>query len=89
MKIEYNCRVCGFYYSDPPWGMDNKTPSYEICDCCGVEFGYEDSTLNGIIRYREKWIKEGAIWFNPDCKPADWNLDDQLMHVLSKYRKTI
>lgn len=52
------CRICG--YSDEtfyPWGTDGKTPSFDICPCCNVEFGYEDSQKKGIIRYREKWIK--------------------------------
>lgn len=37
----FYCRVCGLYLGYQPWGEDGKTPSYEICPCCGVEFGYE------------------------------------------------
>lgn len=57
-EIRY-CRVCGLKYEEPPWGFDGKTPSFEICQCCGVEFGYEDATVVGVNRYRKKWISSG------------------------------
>ena len=51
------CRVCGFDCSPFfPWGVAGTTPSYSICPNCGVEFGYEDATLTGIQRYREKHL---------------------------------
>ena len=34
------CRVCGKVQDDPTWGEDGKTPTFDICDCCGVQFGY-------------------------------------------------
>ena len=39
-QIEVNnfCPVCGYPLSDyNPWGDDGKTPTYDICPCCGVE----------------------------------------------------
>lgn len=81
MEINYRCRVCGLKQSDKPWGDDNKTPTFEICDCCGVEFGYEDSTPQGINNYRQKWIETGAKWMNPNEKPDDWNLEVQLAEI--------
>ena len=33
------CRICGYRLGFEPWGDDEKTPTYEICPCCGVEFG--------------------------------------------------
>jgi hypothetical protein len=44
IPVETRCRVCGLDQQSPPWGVDGKSPTYAICDCCGVEFGYEDST---------------------------------------------
>lgn len=35
----HNCRVCGYYIDDLPWGKDGNCPTYEICPCCGDEFG--------------------------------------------------
>lgn len=79
------CKVCGYselnYY---PWGEDGKTPSYEICPCCGVEFGYEDSTLEGMLKYRKKWIKLGGKWFKEEKRPNNWSLDKQLKNVCCK-----
>jgi hypothetical protein len=59
-KPNYYCRVCGLIQDDPPWGNDNNTPSFNICSCCGVEFGYEDATLNAIKNYRTTWLANGA-----------------------------
>lgn len=42
---EHFCRVCGLYIEDEPWGKDGSCPTYEICSCCGVEFGNEDYIL--------------------------------------------
>ena len=38
------CKVCGYKLSFESWGDDGNTPTYEICPCCGVEFGNEDYT---------------------------------------------
>lgn len=42
------CRICGYRLGFEPWGDDEKTPTYEICPCCGVEFGNEDCTIKSI-----------------------------------------
>ena len=80
MNRKYNCRVCGLHVDDAPWG-DNKTPSYEICFCCGVEFGNEDYTVESTKRYRALRLKSGAKWFSPNRMPVDWNLKQQLENV--------
>jgi hypothetical protein len=82
----YACRVCGLIQDEPPWGRDGTTATFDICDCCGVEFGYEDSTLAGVKRYREQWLAEGAEWHTPTAKPADWNLEQQLALVPAAWR---
>lgn len=51
---DHNCRVCGLHIDDLPWGQDGNSPTYDICPCCGVEFGYEDYTAESARRYREK-----------------------------------
>lgn len=55
MEKEY-CRICGYRLGFEPWGDDEKTPTYEICPCCGVEFGNEDCTMKSIKEYRKSWI---------------------------------
>lgn len=75
MKI-FHCPICGL-----PWlqGVDAKEVrySYEICECCGCEYGYDDTPT-----YREQWLKQGAPWFNERQRPNEWNLEDQLRHAL-------
>lgn len=84
-KENYICRVCGFVHSFFPWREDNITASFEICDCCGVEFGYEDCTLTAIKSYRQEWLKNGAQWFHGEYKPSGWSLDKQLMNIPKKW----
>ena len=72
------CRVCGFLEESPPWGTDGKTPTFEFCVCCGVEHGYEDCTLDGVRRYRQRWLDGGARWFHPKFIPDNWIVDEQL-----------
>ncbi len=56
------CRVCGFEAEDEPWGPDGTIPTFDYCPCCGVEWGYQDSSEAGIAMYRAKWIGQGARW---------------------------
>lgn len=79
------CRVCGLAQDEPPWGSDGKTPSFNICSCCGVEFGYEDATPAGTREYRRRWVGGGAKWFTPSRRPEDWCLEEQLRQVPTEY----
>ena len=79
------CKVCGLFHEEPPWGEDGTSPSFEICDCCGVEFGYEDSTVESIKQFRENWITSGASWFNSKEKPDQWNYEEQVKNVPKEY----
>ena len=84
-KNEKNiCKVCGLFQEEPPWGDDGNSPSFEICDCCGVEFGYEDSTTESIKRFRENWIASGVNWFNSKEKPDQWSLGEQLKNAVMR-----
>ncbi|HHP3530962.1 TPA: hypothetical protein ACSA96_004724 [Escherichia coli] len=80
------CRVCGAEQPEAPWGDDGETPTYDICNCCGVEFGYEDSTVQSIKKYRAKWLDSGAKWMNKKSEPQNWSVDEQLAHIPLKYR---
>lgn len=85
MKDHY-CRVCGLYSEEKPWGEDGKSPAYLICQCCGVESGYEDYTLESTIEYREQWIANGAKWFDLKRKPENWNLEEQMRNIPDEYK---
>jgi len=78
--------VCGLRQEESPWGDDGKTPSFNICDCCGVEFGYEDNNLEAVKSYRKSWLQDGAKWFNSKAKPFDWNLKKQTKDIPSDFK---
>lgn len=68
------CPVCG--YDDhvyPPYDEDIN-PSYDICSCCGFQFGVDDDVEieDGVFmekkdthtQFRNNWIDNGAIVFS-------------------------
>ena len=75
-----NCRVCGYNYGEP-WGKDGTDPSFEICLCCGVEFGYGDATLVAVKRTRGIWLASGTKWVYPKFKPQDWDVSQQMNQI--------
>lgn len=83
---DMRCRVCGVTQALPPWGDDGRTPSFEVCDCCGTEFGYEDSTAASTRNARSAWITKGAPWFDVKARPEGWDLEAQLQHVPDAFR---
>ncbi len=83
LLMKYICPVCGYpYLQSPPYDSDGN-PSYDICDCCGFEFGFDDAN-NGVSfkDYREKWIANGNKWFWPDKKPSNWSLKKQIKAII-------
>ena len=79
---KYTCPVCGFPNLDePPWDPVTKSPSFDICPCCGFEFGYDNATPTAMKKYRLNWVKTGARWFLPNLKPPDWSLRQQLLNI--------
>ena len=79
--MKYFCRICGLSYDEAIWGLDNKTPSFDICCCCGVEFGYEDVSIESIRNYRKQWEDSGYPWFRAKEKPSDWNYVEQMRNI--------
>ncbi|CCE22764.1 conserved protein of unknown function [Methylotuvimicrobium alcaliphilum 20Z] len=77
MKIEY-CPLCGWGPLEKPYeSMEELWFSYDICDCCGCEYGLDDNEP-----YYEKWVSEGCRWLYPEAKPTGWRLQDQLQHQI-------
>ena len=83
---QHNCRVCGLYIIDPPWGEDGQSPTYEICSCCGVEFGHEDYTIESTIQYRKKWLSNNLKWFDDRQRPSNWDFEKQMKDIPIEYR---
>lgn len=80
-----NCRVCGLGFLESPWGQDGQTPSWEVCPCCGTEFGYEDCTLIGVRSQRNRWLASGAKWVDKTKAPDDWSLEKQIAAIPVEY----
>ena len=78
------CPVCGFAgLYEEAW--DGVSPSYEICPCCGTQFGYDDATPDPRDRpakhelLRGRWVESGRLWFYPSgCPPEGWDPAAQL-----------
>jgi hypothetical protein len=71
----YTCPVCGFdRLRRPPL-------NFLICQSCGTEFGYSDSTAS----YRQlqaEWIANGLRWHsNVIPPPSGWNAYKQLRNI--------
>lgn len=86
MHKDMNCRVCGLDQGFEPWGEDDCSPTFVICDCCGVEFGYGDCTLKAARASRERWLKTSAEWKHPKEKPHNWSLEEQMKGIPDQFK---
>lgn len=80
-----HCRICGYYSNSPPWGEDGRSPSYNFCACCGVEFGNEDYTANSARSFRNEWIARGMPWDDPAKRPAEWEPCKQMQNIPTEF----
>jgi hypothetical protein len=81
--MNFICPVCGYDEMDAP------PRNYEICSCCGTEFGNDDQ-LQTHDQLREQWIRRGALWFFRE-PPANWDPWRQLIlggfsHIVAELR---
>lgn len=68
----YTCPVCAY------GAMEDPPIDYNICPCCGTEFGYTDH-VRSYLDLRNAWLRNGAQWFSPvDVPPQGWNPYAQL-----------
>ncbi|WP_240343741.1 hypothetical protein [Paenibacillus sp. SYP-B3998] len=81
-KLKYICPICGFdEFKNAPYD-ENGNESFEVCHCCGFEFGFDDVHEGHTFEsYRAKWIGEGALWFYQPTKPINWDLNLQLGNI--------
>ena len=82
--MKYICPVCGYpELNKPPYG-GSPDPSYEICNSCGFEFGYDDHSEGFTFQqWRQKWIEGGMVWWSTYRKPPEnWNPAEQVSHVM-------
>lgn len=71
-SVMYTCPVCRYP------AMRNPPCDFNICPCCGVEFGYEDANRSH-EDLRAVWIESGRKWWSPvEAAPKDWDPASQL-----------
>lgn len=90
--MKYTCPVCGYdQLEEPPRDKHGKCPSYEICSCCGFEFGYDDDAAGFTYdSFRKDWVKRGCPWRH-EGEPTSWDPFKQMakagIEVKAKHRK--
>jgi hypothetical protein len=71
--MNYICPVCAFK------AMPYAPVPYNICPCCGTEFGVDDR-LQSTQQTRQTWIKNGMPWFDDITSPPfNWSASIQLI----------
>lgn len=73
-------------HPDPPYCVHYGEPTYDVCDCCSFEYGFEDepgggATPDSFETVRLEWIKRGCPWFYEHKKPEGWLLTEQLKRI--------
>ena len=63
------CPVCRYEGPDAAAYEEIGCPTYEICPCCGTQFGYDDFALTH-AELRARWIEGGAKWWASRPAPA-------------------
>lgn len=87
LTTAWYCRVCGLNQNYIHWDVDKQLPpTYDFCDCCNAQFGYNDSNNIAISIYRKRWIDSGAEWSNRTRRMEEWNLKEQLKNIPDEYR---
>ena len=105
MNTLHVCLVCGFEGLEEPIFVDGEyTKTYEICPCCGFEYGFSEDhdVIHGFITipeeflevafqlYRKKWIEEGMRIFSPEAIPENTrNKDNLKFDILIKQLKDL
>ena len=77
-KEHFACPVCGYMGLDHPAYSESGCASYDICRCCGTQFGYDDANRS-YESLRAQWLVGGAKWWS-DARPApnNWSAVEQL-----------
>lgn len=72
------CPVCGYPDLDEAAYDSYGCATYNICPCCGTEFGYDDSEISH-FSLRQRWITNGMKWWSEHLPPPDnWSPIQQL-----------
>lgn len=87
------CLVCGYPKLKEPPRAPSGGGSYEICPCCGFQYGVDDDDKGITVTVaRKRWIDGGMKWSSRGQPvPKLWKPQEQLAMlttpVKSKRRK--
>lgn len=74
----YVCPVCGWPELDEPAYDQYGSSSFDICPCCGTQFGYQDARRTH-ADLRAEWIAGGMPWSSRAVpEPDGWESSSQL-----------
>ena len=88
--MNHRCPVCGYAgLEHPPRGTEGGG-SYEICPCCGFQFGVDDDDRGiSASAWRDRWIRSGMKWSSAGiAPPEDWNPGRQLRATRARKSRT-
>ena len=78
--MNHLCPVCGWSHLKHPPRNATGGASFEICPCCGFEFGFDDDDQG--LTYEEarrRWVEAGRQWWSTSRKaPEGWDAGQQL-----------
>ncbi|MGF6226181.1 hypothetical protein QFZ27_000136 [Inquilinus ginsengisoli] len=78
--MSFACPVCGFPGLEGAPYDKHGCASFDICPCCGIEFGYDDATTSH-LELRMRWIAGGKRWWSDRGPPRGWDADRQLAQI--------
>jgi hypothetical protein len=84
--MSHTCPVCGWPELAEPPRSPTGSASYEICPCCGFEFGFDDDARGETYdQARARWIADGQRWWSTSRPaPENWNPSHQLTRLSKK-----
>jgi len=87
-RINFASRVptvaCAASISEASVGAEERRPTFEICPCCGGESGYE-TAIHAERRVPCEVARPRRTVVQPNARPANWSLDDQLLQVPERF----
>ena len=84
--MNHTCPVCAYPGLEEPARSKSGGGSYEICPCCGFQFGVSDDD-DGLTYevWREHWVADGMLWFSRGVPaPAGWDARAQFAPLSGK-----
>lgn len=81
--MKYVCPVCGWPELHEAPRSTSGAASFELCPCCGFEFGYDDDD-QGLTyeQARTRWMGGGMKWWSTTRPPPEgWDAAQQLARI--------